>query len=102
MRGGRLDVGAVAETLRANLGIDRDSAEKKVFQFVVLEIGRRIARSLLEHQHAEPRLGQFARHDAARGARPDHHEIHGLLRTESARRHTPFSEYGTKPAYSRS
>ena len=76
--------------------------QKKVFQLIVLEVRRAKARPLLEHQHRKACLRQLARHDAAGGARADHDEIHGFSGFEGPAAHVCFSEYGTKPAYSRS
>src|SRR4029077_7139727 len=55
-------------------------------QLVVREVALAQIRALLENHDAEAGAGELAGHDAARGTRPDDHEVHRLGAGESRTR----------------
>ena len=61
------------------LRIGGDAIQVEILQLIMLEVAGLQPRALLEHQDGEAGLRQLARDDAARRARADHDEIHGLV-----------------------
>ncbi len=75
----------IPEGLRARRRIVGDATQVSVLELIVLEVGGAEARALLEHDHAESRLREFARQDAAGCARADDDEIDRVSGFELAR-----------------
>ena len=87
----------VAKGLRVLHRVVGDAGHVPILEFIVLEIGRRQSRALLEQHDREAGLRQLASDHAARGARADDGEIDLLRSAIGAAAHAGFTASMAKP-----